>query len=184
MGLAGARATLRENPAAAERVLNDTKTELNATIFNIRSFIKGLESDESSRRKFSEAVHSLTGLMQFSRAVRFVIEIDDLVADRFPADERMQLLQIVREAASNAVRHSGATLVTIRLHTVPPDVVLEIDDNGSGFRRPPSRPATASPIFKPRPANSAAPITITSCPKGGTRVKLLLPAILGHGRTR
>jgi len=176
MGLAGARATLRENPAAAERVLDDTKTELNATILDLRSFIKGLESDESSRRKFSEAVHSLTGLMQFSRAVRFVIEIDDLVADRFPADERMQLLQIVREAASNAVRHSGATLVTIRLHTVPPDVVLEIDDNGSGFDTAASvETGHGLANFQARARELGGTITITSCPKGGTRVKLLLP---------
>lgn len=176
MGLAGARATLRENPADAERVLDDTKTELNATIVDLRSFIKGLESDESSRRKFSEAVHSLTGLMQFSRAVRFVIEIDDVVADRFPADERMQLLQIVREAASNAVRHSSANLVTIRLQTSAEGVVLEINDNGSGFDPAASVEAGSGLAnFQARAQELGGTITVTSCPRGGTQVKLQLP---------
>lgn len=184
MGLAGARATLRENPAAAERVLDDTKTELNATIVDLRSFIKGLESDESSRRKFSEAVLSLTGLMQSSRAVRFALEIDDTVADRFPAAERMQLLQIVREAASNAARHSGATLVTIRLQSPPDGVLLEIDDNGSGFDTSSSvEDGRGLANFQARARELGGTITITSCPQGGTRVKLrLAPALLGHAR--
>jgi signal transduction histidine kinase len=175
MGLAGARATLRENPAEAERVLDDTKTELNATIVDLRSFIKGLESDESSRRKFSEAVHSLTGLMQFSRAVHFVIEIDDVVADRLPADERMQLLQIVREAASNAVRHSSANLVTIRLQTTAEGVVLEINDNGSGFDPAVSIEAGHGLAnFQARAQELGGSITVTSCPHGGSQVKLRL----------
>ncbi len=176
MGLAGARATLRENPAAAERVLDDTRVELNATILDLRRFIIGLEPEGQSQRKFSEGVQAMTGLMASMPPVRFTLEIDDALAENYPAAKRMQLLQIVREAASNAVRHGRASAVTVRLVREPAGASLEICDNGTGFD-----PAATVDVghglanFQVRARELGGTISIASGAGRGTQVKLVLP---------
>jgi signal transduction histidine kinase len=178
MALASARATLRDNPANAEQVLDDTRAELNATIVDLRAFLKGLESTPPMRRKFSEAVQSMTSLMESARSLRFVLQIDDTVAGRLSAAEQMQLLQIVREATSNASRHSGASLVTVRLHTKAAAVVLEISDNGSGFD-----PANAADAgsglanFQARARELGGVISVSRNNGGGTNVRLERPPL-------
>jgi signal transduction histidine kinase len=46
---------------------------------------------------------------------------------------RHHVHHLVREGVANAVRHGGATLVTLRLQAREAAVFLEIVDNGSGF---------------------------------------------------
>ena len=48
-------------------------------------------------------------------------------------DKILSLLRIIQEAVSNAVRHGQATEVNIQLTRENDGLLLEIDDNGSGF---------------------------------------------------
>ena len=52
-----------------------------------------------------------------------------------PADggRDRELLRIAQEALQNAIRHSGATRIVLRLETVDGNVVLEVRDDGTGF---------------------------------------------------
>ena len=47
------------------------------------------------------------------------------------------LFRIAQEAVSNAIKHGRARQVTISLTQVAEDILLEVRDNGSGFREPP-----------------------------------------------
>ncbi len=46
-----------------------------------------------------------------------------------------ELLRIAQEAISNAVRHARPTLIIVTLRWDPPNLVLQIADNGSGFSK-------------------------------------------------
>ena len=52
-----------------------------------------------------------------------------------PARVRHELLRIAQEAISNAVRHAKATVVSVTLRWNPPNLILQVKDNGSGISR-------------------------------------------------
>lgn len=133
MNLTGARALLRRDPAEAERILDDTHTELNHTIRELRSFIAGLEPEPSNQRPFREAIQSIVTLMQGVRPLACAVELDDALALKLSGSERLHLLHIVREAVSNSVRHSQSRQLRIALRAEAGGAVLEITDDGAGL---------------------------------------------------
>lgn len=133
MNLTGARAALRHDPAAAERILDDTHRELNHTIRELRSFIDGLEPESSGQRPFREAIQSIVTLMQGVRPLACTLELDDALALKLRGSERLHLLHIVREAVSNSVRHSQSRHLRIALRPETGSAVLEITDDGAGL---------------------------------------------------
>ena len=56
----------------------------------------------------------------------------------FPPDTAVHLYRIVQEALHNAILHGHASQIAIELRVHPPQVTLEIVDNGRGFL-PPTR---------------------------------------------
>jgi hypothetical protein len=46
---------------------------------------------------------------------------------------QQDLLRIAQEAISNAIRHARPTVISVTLRCTPPNLVLRITDNGSGF---------------------------------------------------
>lgn len=61
-------------------------------------------------------------------------EVTAQVAERrFPADIELALFRVTQEAVSNAVRHSGATRITVRLDADAENLLLTVVDNGRGF---------------------------------------------------
>jgi signal transduction histidine kinase len=50
-----------------------------------------------------------------------------------PPDVQLVVYRVAQEALSNAVRHSGAETVTVRLARKGGGVELTVADNGSGF---------------------------------------------------
>jgi len=100
------------------------------------------------------------------------IEIDlDLEEDR-PAGRRDgDILRVAQEALQNALRHSGAHHVAVRLH----DGVLEVSDDGAGFD--PADPALRSrrlglTSMEERARRLGGRLEIESAPGAGTMVRL------------
>ena len=52
-----------------------------------------------------------------------------------PARVQHEMLRIAQEAISNAVRHAKATVVSVTLRWNPPNLILQVKDNGSGISR-------------------------------------------------
>src|SRR6478672_4197497 len=50
-----------------------------------------------------------------------------------PSSVQHELLRIAQEAMSNAVRHAKPTVITVNLRCDPPNLFLEVTDNGSGI---------------------------------------------------
>jgi len=97
--------------------------ELRAVIFELRpaDLADGLGA---SLRKHVEVLDRA-----YETAVRFAG--DGAVA--LPEDQEAVLFRIAQEALYNALRHSGAGAVEVRLHADDERVVLEVADDGSGF---------------------------------------------------
>jgi signal transduction histidine kinase len=52
-----------------------------------------------------------------------------------PTRIQHELLRIAQEAISNAARHAKPTVVTVTLRWDPPNLILQVKDNGSGISR-------------------------------------------------
>ena len=50
-----------------------------------------------------------------------------------PSAVEEELYRIAQEALNNALKHSGASAVSVHIHHEPDQVVLRIEDNGTGF---------------------------------------------------
>jgi signal transduction histidine kinase len=93
-----------------------------------------------------------------------------------PSRVETQLFGIGREALSNVVKHAGASTARVHVGTGPGVVILEIDDDGSGFD-----PAARHPghfgleSMRGRAAEIGGILTITSTPGHGTVVRVEVP---------
>ncbi|MEZ5414116.1 MAG: sensor histidine kinase [Opitutaceae bacterium] len=109
--------------------LEESRDALNETILDLRNFITGLEPEALNQQTFAQAVASVLA----TSGVETACEIDDAVAQRLTLSQRANILQITREAVSNALRHGQATLITVSLKAVADTLVFVIRDNGVGF---------------------------------------------------
>ncbi len=134
MNLASIGPLLRQQPEQAEEAIDQTRTELNASIRELRSFIARLEP-APTEKDFAKAVRLLADFMQTAApAVHIDVAIDEALAAKLPVEQCTQLLYIVREALSNAVRHSRARRITVSLRPAgEAGATLAITDDGRGF---------------------------------------------------
>jgi len=121
------------DPAAADARIAGVTQSLNTTIREVRAYIAGLSPDTLRRQTFAESVGVLTRDLGAGRPVEFVVAIDEAGAARLPEDAATDLLQVVREAVSNSLRHGSATRVSIRLEQAADTLRLTLGDNGAGF---------------------------------------------------
>jgi signal transduction histidine kinase/ligand-binding sensor domain-containing protein len=96
--------------------------------------------------------------------------------DPVPAAARHQVLLLVKEALNNAVKHSGATEVTVAANVSDGVLRFEIRDNGAGFD-PSSAGRFNDGLANMRRRASAAGGTceIISAPGRGTSVRVEMP---------
>ena len=86
-------------------------------------------------------------------------------------------MRSAREAVSNALRHGRAPHVRCNLTYVAEGVVLEIDDNGSGFDSSQVVPVGHFGLtgMAERANKIQAQFSLTSSPGSGTKIRLYLP---------
>ena len=102
------------------------------TIINsIRRAIFGVSNDEvlaSFRARLVAVISDLTLPLSFDPDIDIVGPVDDL-----PQALADDMLAVVREGLSNAVRHSGATCIGVTAEVDPQHLTAVIADNGCGI---------------------------------------------------
>ncbi len=174
--LESVRALIASEPAEADRRLAQSLDALNATIRDVRSYITGLTPDALRRGGFAHGLDTLLEEIRAGRDVRFDVKIDDHAAAHLSAEQVIDALQISREAVSNALRHGGASLVTVRVHEGGDEVCLLVQDNGTGFdSAAPRAGGHGLANIRARADRLGATVRFTSKPGEGTRVVITLP---------
>jgi signal transduction histidine kinase len=86
------------------------------------------------------------------------------------------LYRVAQEALHNALRHAGASRVTVALSTTPRLVVLEVSDDGHGFApdAPSGGPGLGLDSMRERAAAAGGRLSIRSGSKG-TTVRMTVP---------
>jgi signal transduction histidine kinase len=90
---------------------------------------------------------------------------------------RQALYRIAQEAVQNAVKHARAGHVSVRLFGEDTDVVLEVVDDGQGFRLDREYPGRLGiRSMRERAEGVGGRLDIVSGPGTGTIVRARLPA--------
>lgn len=133
LGLEGAMAQLDKDPEGARARLQLCRQSLNEVIREVRGFISGIEPEALHHQGFGQELSALVRTMQALWPVLIQVQTDPAVVSGLTPNQELHLLQISREAISNAVRHGGARTIDIRLGEETGHVFLRVRDNGRGF---------------------------------------------------
>lgn len=162
----------RQGQAVA--MLDDLRATLHLVHRQVRELIATarLTMDGGSLRQALNA-----SVEEFARRSGCVFELDNrLPAARLCAEAELQVLQVVREALANAVRHSQARRVRILLHE--PDgrgVEVLVEDDGVGLpAQLPEDGHYGLRIMRERAAAIGAQLDIGAAVPRGTRIRLHL----------
>ena len=152
---------------------------LNLTIREIRSFILGLRSELLHGADVVAGLATLADEFGATGAsdVELDIAVDPQVAGALPVGHRVQLLQMAREALSNAVRHAHASHIKLSLHSDGLVLELAVEDDGVGFdatAAPPSGHLGLANLHE-RATAIGGELIIDSAAGGGTRLRIRVP---------
>jgi signal transduction histidine kinase len=126
-----ARRYLKAGDAAAtEKELEAIRESKNRTSELVRALIRDLHRSPLGRAGLAEALASFTSDIGEGSGVRFHSEIGPM---GLPPAIQLLIYHIAREAAMNALKHSGAANVWIALQPVDDGVELTVRDDGIGF---------------------------------------------------
>jgi signal transduction histidine kinase len=156
---------VHEARAAAARALTNAR----ALLERLRS---GAPAADDSHGSIATVLDPITDLV--THPIR--LKINNTVADsvRFPLSTARELGLILREAVVNAIRHSGAHLISCNLRTRHAGVLMEIVDDGCGFEPSASLPGFGLQIMAARARVLGITLQIRSRPRRGTTVRLQL----------
>jgi signal transduction histidine kinase len=130
--------TVLESPEDVKSRLGDAASGLNRAISDIRNYILDLTHRVGEVTGLREAAESLAREYGRSTTPGFVpltitVDVDDDASTAVPAERRIEIIQVLREALANAVRHAHASNVTISGQIERGHLLLRVADDGVGF---------------------------------------------------
>jgi signal transduction histidine kinase len=121
---------LENDPAAVAELVDAAQTELTLALEEIRELVRGLHPRLLSERGLEPA---LAGLAE--RSV-LPVQIAEIPEERLPQAVEAAAYYVVAEALANAAKHSGASLVTVRVSAGESCTRVEVVDDGAGGADP------------------------------------------------
>jgi two-component system sensor histidine kinase UhpB len=172
-----ARAT--GEPTMHGRILDEFREELSQALERIRRFAQGLRPPALDELGLVPALEAhVRGLGESpGRVIRMEAEP---VGTALGEHAELALYRIAQEALFNAIRHSGAATVELRILRTPTGVRVVVRDDGSGFDAEEvlSREGRGLGLFgmQERAAYVGGRVEIRSSPGRGTKVTAEAPA--------
>jgi signal transduction histidine kinase len=173
MSLQGA-VSLISSADVAQRV-SSAVDSMDETIREIRSAIFALQTKQDEkppglRARILQVADEAIGILGFPPG----LQIDGRLDDDVPADVGEQLISVLREALSNAARHSNATKVTVTVRAAA-DLALMVRDNGVGIKQSGRRGGLDN--LQKRAVQLGGSFRIQSATGGGTELDWRVPLV-------
>jgi signal transduction histidine kinase len=170
---------MTDEPDEATARIDRAIDSLNLTIREIRNFILGLRSELLHGADLLAGLATLANEFGATGAAEIELDlaIDPDIATVIPTALRVQLLQMAREALSNAARHARARRVRIVVRADETTLVLGVEDDGVGFD--PNAPRTSGHLgianLYDRAAAFGGSVSIESTLGAGTVLTIRVP---------
>jgi len=112
--------------AEVESLLDDCMADLQLVVDNL------MPSSDGFQEALSDFEHRLNKRFKhLSLALHFDIDLPEDV--KIDPSRSLQCLRVLQEAIANAVKHSGARQIWVRVHTKGPELELTVRDDGHGL---------------------------------------------------
>lgn len=161
-----------EDDAVQERIrqavaeLDETVREIRTAIFDLHTSGEG--PDGGLRRRLVDTAAEAAHGSDLAPSVRLGGAVDTLVS----AEVGVHAVAVVREAVSNAVRHSGARTVTVTVEAVD-ELRIDVVDDGVGIDPGAARSGLRN--LEDRARELSGTLTVRPEPQGGTRLSWRVP---------
>jgi signal transduction histidine kinase len=171
LGLQGVAERVQETPAAA--TLDDAVDRLDAAVEALRTYIFHLKVTQDSHG-LDDRLQELVSRMGSAYPSTVRLELDIRVDIEDP-DLEDQIFKIVTEALSNALRHSEARDVDVKVETSDAELLVQVTDNGVGFD--PGQPTSGMGLanIKTRVERLGGSMSLRSEPGSGSIVEIRAP---------
>ena len=165
-------ARLAQRPEVAERIAQAVD-DLDLTVKHIRTAIFGLEASRRATGGLRQRILSLSseaaGPLGFEPHVLF-----DGPVDNVPEEVAVELLAVLREALTNAARHSRAARVDVEVVSNG-EVVLRVVDDGQGLPDERRSGGRGLSNMEARAARLGGALHVTSTNGSGTVIEWRVP---------
>jgi signal transduction histidine kinase len=110
-----------------------------------------------------------------SKAMEVELTVQEGVPTKLPEEVCKGVLLVVREALTNARRHSSARRVRVVLGATEEEIVVEVSDDGVGFDPRQSTQSVGLGAMRERTALLSGRLEVFSEPAEGTTLRLRVP---------
>jgi len=162
-------------PELQQRV-DQCMTELRRLNQEVRAYLEQLEPGRVTGQSFAGALNDLIGSFAAGQDVRIEHRLDDEAVAQIAPVHIAEIMNILREAVSNSLRHGHARHITLLAGRSDQAVALAVQDDGRGFT-PAGTGAAGHGLgnMQARAAALGGSLRIESAAGKGTRVLLTLP---------
>jgi len=179
---------LAEDPVEATARVDRAIDSVHASIRDIRNFVLGLRPHLLEQTDLVGGLAALAEEVRLNTMIDLEVDLDEGVeaAAAISEGRRAHLLQIAREALSNAARHAQASRTTVGLALEDGSRLrLWIEDNGRGFDVEQERSGDHQGLInmRDRATHMGGQLQIESAPGAGTRIIVRVPLSSGDPST-
>jgi two-component system, NarL family, sensor histidine kinase UhpB len=169
-----------EDPTSRAALFEEIREEIAAALDGIRRFARGLRPPALDELGLVPAIESHVSTV--GENVGLAVRVEATPHDHILSPQaELALYRIVQEALSNVIRHSRATRAVVRISADETAVLVEVEDDGRGFRPDDvmSRDGSGLGLFgmQERAEYLGGSVTISSQPGSGTRVRAVIPIL-------
>lgn len=167
---------MADDPAEAAARVDRAIESLNLTIRDIRHFIFGLRPELVEEADLAASIAALADEFRLNTLIDVELDVASAPVD-VPAEARIQLLQIAREALSNIARHAKASRASVAITVEGETLSLVVADDGRGFDPNLPRDARHQGLrnMADRARELGGELRVESTPGAGTRIIVTLP---------
>jgi signal transduction histidine kinase len=167
LGMRLARDKMREDPGAAERMLDGAGAELEAALEELRELARGIHPAVLSDRGLYAALETLTGRAPLP------VELNRDAHERLPESIELAAYFVVSEALTNVVKYANASHATVSVARRNGKLLVEVTDDGVGGADPDN--GTGLRGLADRLAVIEGRLEVESPPGAGTTIRAKIP---------
>ena len=162
----------RPDPLRSEQALTAIKQASKETLSELRATLGVLRQEGAALVVPAPGLTRLDDLIRMAGRPELEIRTELAETRSLPPEVDLAVYRIVQEALTNVARHASATAAVVRVRPDHHDVLVEIEDDGTGQ---PGAPGSGILGMRERARALGGSLTTGSQPAGGFRVCARLP---------
>jgi signal transduction histidine kinase len=174
MGLELQATAQRSDDEEIRTTLRDHAERLDRTIQSLRQLIFDLRRPPAEQRDLRAEIDDLITRLGSARRTEVEVTYTGVFAG-ITESTIDDVLQLVREALSNALRHSEAETISVAISAGADTVGIEVQDDGRGFDLAVEEPGLGLSSMGSRTDRAGGTLRIATAPGEGTVVSMTVP---------